>query len=193
MTDKDIILGIQNGEEKAFKALVDQYQELVINVCHGFVHNRDDALDISQDVFIKAFDSLGQFRGQSKLSTWLYRIAVNRSLNFIRDKKRKNIFSSLDILFEKNQSNPAEYETNPEEAADRKIEQDERRKALYQAIDSLPKKQKIAITLNKLEDLSYKQIAEIMNISVSETGVLVNRARNKLQTKLLEKLKRQSL
>ena len=193
LNDQDIILGIRNGEESAFKALVDQYQELVINVCHGFVHNREDALDISQDVFIKAFDSIGQFRSQSKLSTWLYRIAVNRPLNFIRDKKRKNIFSSLDILFDPQRTNPVENESDPEDRMDEKMEKEERLKVLHQALDTLPRKQKVALTLNKLEGLSYKQIAEIMDISVSETGVLINRARKKLQSKLTESFKKQSI
>ena len=189
MTDKQIIQGIRKGDEASFRELVDQYQEMVINVSNRFVHNRDDALDVAQDVFIKTYDSIGKFREQSSLSTWLYRITVNRSLNFIRDKKRRNIFNSLDVLFENEESSPVKQEQDHHDTADVQLEKEENTHALYKALDDLPKKQRVAITLNKLEGLSYKEISEIMDISVSETGVLINRARKKLQKRLLQYFK----
>jgi len=189
MTDKQIIQGIQQGDEAAFKTLVDQYQDMVINVSHRFVRNRDDALDIAQEVFIKAYDSVEKFREQSSLSTWLYRIAVNRSLNFVRDRKRKNIINSLDMLFENEGPSPIQQQQDHNDRADEQMEKNENMHALYKALDELPKKQRAALTLNKLEELSYKEIAAIMEISVSETGVLINRARKKLQKKLLNHLK----
>jgi len=189
MTDQQIIRGIQQGQEQAFKALVDQHQEMVINVCNSFVHNKEDALDISQEVFIKAYGTIGQFRQQSRLSTWLYRIAVNQSLNFIRDNKRRNIFSSLDLLFDHSKTGRMEKEDDKNQAADERMEQQERLKALYKAMDKLPQKQKAVLTLNKMEALSYKEIADIMDISVSETGVLINRAKKKLQQKLVDRFK----
>jgi RNA polymerase sigma-70 factor (ECF subfamily) len=189
MTDKQIIQGIRQGDEAAFRALVNHYQEMVINVSYRFVHSRDDAMDIAQEVFIKAYDSIGKFREQSSLSTWLYRIAVNRSLNFVRDKKRKNIFNSLDLLFENENSSPLQQEEDQNDTADEKMEKQENTRALYKALDDLPKKQRVAITLNKLEELTYKEIAEIMEISVSETGVLINRARKKLRKKLVSYFK----
>src|SRR6056297_2283897 len=108
MTDQQIIQGLKAQDETAFKEFVDKYQEMVLNVSNSFVHNKDDAMDIAQEVFIKVYDSVDKFKEQSKISTWLYRIAVNKSLNYIRDKKRKNIFSSLDLLFESSGNNPAE-------------------------------------------------------------------------------------
>jgi RNA polymerase sigma-70 factor (ECF subfamily) len=186
MIDQQLIQGIKNKEEKAFQEFVDKYQEMVINVCNRFVHNYDDALDIAQDVFIKVYNSVEKFKEESKISTWLYRIAVNKSLNFIRDKKRKNIFSSLDLLFENSETNPAEIVRDESENSEEHIEKDERKQALMKAIDALPKKQKIAITLNKLEEMPYKDIAEVMNISVTETGVLINRAKNNIQKKIMK-------
>lgn len=189
MTEKEIIQGIRQGNDAAFKTLVDRYQDMVINVSNRFVHSRDDALDIAQEVFIKAYDSIGRFREQSSLSTWLYRMAVNRSLNSIRDRKRKNIFNSLDILFENEENSPIQQEQDHNDPVDVQMEKQENIQALYKALDSLPKKQRVAITLNKLEGLSYKEIADIMDISVSETGVQINRARKKLQKKLLNHFK----
>lgn len=188
MDDSQILQGIQNGDETAFRELVENYQDMVINVCNRFVHSREDALDISQEVFIKAYRSVDQFRGQARLSTWLYRIAVNKSLNFLRDKKRKNIFNSLDLLFDRQKDNPADQMKDNDADVTEKMEKNEKMDILYQALDSLPKKQRVAVTLNKLEELSYKEVAEIMDVSVSETGVLINRGKKALQKKMAARM-----
>ena len=80
MGEKEMIKAILKGDQKAFKLLVDTYQLMVVNTCYAFVHDQDEAEDIAQDVFIQVFESLSTFRFQSKLSTWLYKIAVNRSI-----------------------------------------------------------------------------------------------------------------
>ncbi|MGM0498477.1 MAG: RNA polymerase sigma factor [Bacteroidota bacterium] len=190
MTDKQIVREIKNGNEGAFKELVEKNQEMIINACNSFVHNREDAMDIAQEVFIKAYNSIHKFQGKSKLSSWLYRIAVNNSLNFIRDYKRKNILSSLDLLFENSTdiSDKIEDDTDNKEKS---FENEEMRAALKKSVGELPKKQKVALTLNKFEELSYKEIAEVMEISVSETGVLINRAKKQLQKKLIKKAENQ--
>ncbi len=186
MSDHQLIQGIKNKEEDAFRKFVDKYQQMVINVANSFVHDYDDSLDIAQEVFIKVYDTIEKFREQSKISTWLYRITVNKSLNFIRDKKRKNIFSSLDLLFdnpvESSEDNFQDITYNMED----EMEDEESKKALMEAISNLPKKQKIAITLNKLEEIPYKEVAKIMDISVSETGVLINRAKKKIEKRLIK-------
>jgi RNA polymerase sigma-70 factor (ECF subfamily) len=84
MSDVEIIELLKQGSEQAFKKLVETHQKLVVNTCFGMVHNREDAEDIAQDVFIEVYRNIQKFRADSKLSTWLYRIAVNRSLNHIR-------------------------------------------------------------------------------------------------------------
>ena len=188
MTEQELISGIKNRDENAFKEFVDQNQELVVNVCNSFLHNRDDAQDVSQEVFIKVYHSIDSFKGDSKISTWLYRIAVNKSLNFLRSKKRRNIFSSLDLLLEDKNSNPAENIPDQEEDAESKVSNNEQVNEMFSLIDQLPDKQKTAITLNKLEGLSYREISKIMNISVTETGVLINRAKKKIQKQMIKKL-----
>ncbi|MFP4619933.1 MAG: RNA polymerase sigma factor [Bacteroidales bacterium] len=191
MTDQEIIQGLKNRNETAFKAFVDKYQHLVLNVSNNFVHNKEDAMDIAQEVFIKVYDSVDSFREESKISTWLYKIAVNKSLNYLRDKKKRNIFNSLDLIFEKNKNdNPVENIADDQEISQEKMESEERKEILFKAMDELPVKQKTALTLNKLEGLPYKEIAGIMDTSVTETGVLINRARKKLQKKLVEQFKK---
>ena len=188
MTDQELIRGIKEKDESAFKEFVDKYQEMVLNTCNRFVHNYDDSMDIAQEVFIKVYDTSDKFREQSKISTWLYRIAVNKSLNHIRNKKRKNIFNSLDLLFENQKSSEARIEDESETMEENMI-LNEKKDALKKAIDELPQKQKVAITLSKLEEMPYKEIAEVMNISVTEAGVLINRAKKNIQKKILRQFK----
>ena len=99
MTDQELIDQIQSGSQSAFRHLVDKYQVLVFNTCIGFVGNRQSAEDLSQDVFIETYRSISKFRGEAKLSTWLYRISVNKSLNHIRDHKKHNVVRSLERFF----------------------------------------------------------------------------------------------
>jgi RNA polymerase sigma-70 factor (ECF subfamily) len=183
MTENEIIQKLQEGNEQAFKQLVENYQKLVVNTCFGMLHNLEDAEDIAQEVFIEVFRSIDKFRADSKLSTWLYRISVNRSLNFIRDNKRKKWFQSFeDTLFLKNSQGNAKTQHNETPAAE--MENKQRAAVLYQAIDSLVENQKTAFTLNKYEDLSYKEISEVMNLSVSSVESLIHRAKLNLQKKL---------
>ncbi|UCH14944.1 MAG: sigma-70 family RNA polymerase sigma factor, partial [Bacteroidales bacterium] len=84
MTDKEFVLEIRKGNQQAFRKFVEKHQLTVVKICNGFVHNPQDAEDIAQEVFIEVYQSVHKFRGEAKLSTWLYRIAVNKSLNHLR-------------------------------------------------------------------------------------------------------------
>jgi RNA polymerase sigma-70 factor (ECF subfamily) len=184
MKESEIIQKLQQGNEQAFKQLVVNYQKLVVNTCFGIVHNTEDAEDIAQEVFIEVFRSIQNFRADAKLTTWLYRIAVNRSLNFIRDNKRRKWFQPFEIGVSEKSAQfkeiaGAHYETPASE-----MENKQRATLLYQAIDTLAENQKVAFTLNKYEDLSYKEISEVMNLSVSSVESLIHRAKISLQKKL---------
>jgi len=183
MVETEIIQKLQQGNEQAFKQLVENYQKQVVNTCFGIVHNTEDAEDIAQEVFIEVFRSIQNFRADAKLSTWLYRIAVNRSLNFIRDNKRKKWFQSFeDTVLAKNA--PINIPEGHHETPSEELENSQRAIILHEAIDSLPDNQKTAFTLNKYEDLSYKEISEVMDLSVSSVESLIHRAKLKLQKKL---------
>jgi RNA polymerase sigma-70 factor (ECF subfamily) len=184
MTEAEIIQKLQQGNEQAFKQLVEKYQKLVVNTCFGMVHNTEDAEDIAQDVFIEVFRSIQNFRADSKISTWLYRIAVNRSLNFIRDNKRKKWFLSIEEFVKGKTTQINEIQNSKNETPLSELENNQRARILHDAIDSLPENQKTAFTLNKYEDLSYKEISEVMNLSVSSVESLIHRAKIKLQEKL---------
>ena len=181
-SENDLITLLKEGSETAFRDLVDQNQARVYNTCLGFVRNEDEADDIAQEVFIEIYRSIRSFRGESKLSTWIYRIAVTKSLEHIRAKKRKKryaIFRSL-VYSDDNTVMDIPDHIHPGILAENR----ERAKILFLAIEQLPENQKVAFTLNKIEGMSYEEIAGVMKKTVSSVESLLHRARLKLQENL---------
>ena len=176
--DSVIIDQLKNRDEKAFRQLVEEYQQMVFRTCMGIVHNADD---VTQEVFIEAFNSIDKFRADSKISTWLYRIAMNKSLNFIRDHKRSKFFQSIGLKSTPDIPDEDHNFDQPFEA----LQQQQRKKIMDAAIDSLPENQRSAFVLHKVDDLSYKEISEIMAISLSSVESLIFRAKQNLQKKLI--------
>ena len=190
MSDSGLIDKIKRGDQQAFKLLFDKYHLRVFNTCMGFLHNKNDADDITQEVFIEVYKSINKFRADSKLSTWIYRIAVNKSLNFIRDNKRSKWLKSIETILTGAIRNDVEIKHGSGYDPEMILENKEKAEMLHKTIDSLPKNQKIAFTLNKYEDLSYKQISEVMDISLSSVESLIHRAKKNLQEKLLNYYKK---
>lgn len=183
MTETEIVKGIKAGNEQAFKELVELHKDKIVNACYGFLQNREDAEDMAQEVFVDAYQSIHRFRSEARLSTWLYRIAVNKSLNLVKKNKRKKWIGSLQTIFQsEQQEKDVEDVRTPDPQAD--LELAERRKILWHAIETLAENQKIAFTLSKFEGLSYREIAEIMGTTVSAVESLLNRAKSNLQKKL---------
>ena len=166
-----------------FKSLVELHQERVRNTCFRFVKNPQDADDVAQDVFIQVYESLGHFREDAEVSTWIYRIAVNKSLDFIRKQKRKKRFGQITSIL-----GFGDDEDNVELSSDgnplQDLEDKERKQVLDWAIAKLPDNQKAAITLSKFDEFSNKEIANIMNMSVSAVEALIHRAKNNLHKHL---------
>jgi len=181
-SDQMLIRELKDGEEEAFKELVEKYQDKVYNTCLGFVKNTEDADDLSQEVFIEIYRSINKFREESSLSTWIYRITVNKSLELLRRMKRKKRFGFLTGSGEesvKRETRDLDF-NHPGVLAENR----EKAEILFKAIDKLPEKQRIAFTLNKLEDLNYEQIAEVMGKSISSVESLLHRARTNLKKML---------
>lgn len=175
MHEKEMIEAILKGDQKAFKLLVDTYQLMVVNTCYAFVHDRDEAEDIAQDVFVQVFESLGRFRFESKLSTWLYRIAVNRSINHCKSPRGRAIKIDIDSW---KQQEVAQSVEMPQQQI---LEEQEQIELLHKAIDKLPENQRTALILNKYEELSYKEIADVMGVTLSSVESLIFRAKNNLE------------
>jgi RNA polymerase sigma-70 factor (ECF subfamily) len=177
MTDGQIIHGILEKKESAFREFVEKYRPNVMRPCHSLVHSLDDAEDLTQETFIEVYHSIGRFRGKAALSTWIYRIAVNKSLNHIRKNKKESLVSRIGSFFGKDEPGIPVTENTA-------LEEKEKMKILYGAVDSLSRNQRIAFTLHKYDELSYKEIAEVMNVSVSSVESLIHRAKRNLQKKL---------
>lgn len=183
MHDKELIEEIKKGNERAFKELVESYKDLVVNTCYGFLQSHEDAEDIAQDVFIEVYKTIQSFREEAKLSTWLYRLAVNKSLNQIKKTRRKKWLTGLPTIIggEGEEIQVVDIKTPDPQMV---LEQEERIKILNQAIGKLAKNQKIAFTLRKYKGLSYKEIAEVMGTTLSAVESLLNRAKKNLEKKL---------
>ena len=171
------------SKEESFRSLVAEHQEMVINTCYRFVFNREDAEDLAQDVFIEVYRSLEQFREEAKLSTWIYRIAVTKSLDHLRRLKRKKRFSSLKRVIgieDPSSDIAAPFSENPAEA----FAETEEARVLQEALGTLPDSQKTAFLLSKQEGFSNQEIADILKTSVSAVESLVHRAKKNLHDKL---------
>jgi RNA polymerase sigma-70 factor (ECF subfamily) len=183
IVDKVSIQELKNGSQFGFKQLVESHKNKVINTCFGFVHNRADAEDIAQDVFVEVYQSVNSFNEDSSISTWIYRIAVNKSLDFIRKSKRKKRWAELTRI-NLDSKNETDHWFTDDNNPQLTLENLERMKILNAAIETLPQNQRAAFTLHKYEDLSYKEVAEILNTSVSSVESLMHRAKINLQQKL---------
>lgn len=177
MTEEQFVEHLKSGDNGAFKNLIDLHQGQVIHTCYGFVRNQEDAEDLAQEVFIEVYRSISNFRGDSKLSTWIYRIAVSRSLNRVKKNKFNQLISSFENLFDH-----AKVESNNK--PDQLLESKERAKSLQKTIDKLPENQRIAFVLHHYDGYSYLQISEIMDCSLSSVESLIHRAKVGLRKKL---------
>ncbi len=174
---------LKKGDESAFKLIVESRKDLVYNTAIGLLQNAEDAEDITQEVFVKVFESIHQFKGESAFSTWLYKIAVTKSLELIRSRKRKKRFAFVTSLFGEN--NEPRYD--PVDFVHPGVQMDNRERAakLMQAISQLVENQRVAFTLHKIEGVSYQEIAEIMGVTISAVESLIHRAKANLR-KILE-------
>ena len=164
--------------------MFDANKTMVYNLALSFLQNTEDAEDLTQEVFIEVYNSFYKFNGNSTISTWIYRITVNKALDFIRKKKRKKRFSIVNRLFA---TEELDVESNQIVHFDHPgvlMEQKENARLVFKLIDELKENQRAAFILFHLEDLSQKQIAEIMGISTKAVELLVRRAKLKLKEKL---------
>lgn len=182
MTDKELIEGILQRDRTAFQLLVGRFQQKVIKTAFHFLGNMEDAEDLSQDIFLEIIRSMHTFRNNSTLDTWIYRIAVNRSINLLKKNKRRDIFIRLESILglSKNHRSlePSTDEQSEEQTAN------ENQKLLHDSIAKLPENQRIAFVLHKFDDQSYKQVAMVMDLSLSAVESLIHRAKQNLQTQL---------
>ena len=180
MDERTLIDSIAKGDNYAFSVLVNEYKNKIFNTTLGIVQHYEDAEDLTQEVFIEIFQSIVHFKGESKLSTWIYRITLTKSLEFLRKKKRKKRFAPVLSLFGKNNV-LQEINKNYFHHPGVELENKEKAAILFNAIDKLAENQKTAFLLHKTEQLSYNEIAEIMQITIPSVESLMFRAKQNLQ------------
>ena len=178
--DTDLTRKLIEGDRISFENLVKQFKNKVFNTSLSILQNVEDAEDITQEVFVEVFQSLKNFKGESKLSTWIYRIAVSKSLEFLRWKNRKKRFGFMQSLLYNNLTETILEIPNFFHPGIQ-LENKERAAILFAAINKLPENQKTAFILHKIEGLSYAEVADVMHATVSSVESLLFRAKQSLQ------------
>lgn len=167
-----IAKSIASGDRAAFRKLYDSYRESVNNLCYAMVREPNEAEDLVQEVFVEVFCSIGSYKGKSKLSTWIYRISVNKSINHIRRQKVRRLFTS------RVQKSASEAESK---TADWELREKEYQKHYEKALSLLSEKQKTAFVLYMYDNMPQKEIAEVMNCSLASVEVNIHRARRAIE------------
>jgi len=184
LSEQNLIDQLQAGKQAAFSRLLDDYQQKVFGTCISFIPNKEDAEDIAQEVFLEVFKSISKFKGDSKLSTWIYKIAANKCLEFIRKKNSKKRFAFMQtILGNEIPLDKTSYFTEVNHPGIL-LENKEKSAIIFKAINTLPESQRVVFTLAKIDGKSYQEIIEITGKSLSSVESVMFRAKKGLQEKL---------
>jgi RNA polymerase sigma-70 factor (ECF subfamily) len=175
-SDEVLIALVHQGEHAAFRVLVERYQERIRNLIYSIFHEPGVVDDLSQEVFIKAYEALHQFRFQSSFYTWLYRIAVNKSRDELRKRKVRRWFSLQSMMESSDKELGAKIVVEPQDH--------ELQELLAAGLKSLPEKYRIAVILKDVDGFSYEEIAEIMECEIGTVKSRLSRARSMLRKKL---------
>jgi RNA polymerase sigma-70 factor (ECF subfamily) len=182
-SDRELVHNARRGDKEAFRELVERYQRKVVSVALGMVHNREDAIEIAQETFVKAFENLSRFKGDSSFYTWLYRIVVNRAIDFQRRERRRptvGFDEQSGLEMEYDDSFKEERSTDPFQ----RVQAHEVGERVSAAIGELTPDHKAVILLREVEGLSYEEISRVMRCSKGTVMSRLHYARKKLQQKL---------
>lgn len=181
MSDQELIQQLRQGNEPAFRWLVDNYRNRVFHTVLNILQDTKEAEDAAQETFIQVFESIGSFKEESSLSTWIYRIAVHKSLDKIRRRKTREKLHKLLPWWMPEEKKSAEGSFHhPGIVAENK----EKAAVLFRAIESLPEKQRLAFTLIKVQGMNYEEACELMQQNIKAVESLITRARQNLQKTL---------
>jgi RNA polymerase sigma-70 factor (ECF subfamily) len=178
--DQHYINLILNGNPNAFTALVDRYKNMVYTLALKMVNNKEEAEEIAQDTFIKVYNSLGKFKGESKFSTWVYKITYNTCLDSLKKSKREKKTSYIEDF--------SEHQVKEIEGILDAIDEKEKNQVIQDCLEELPNDEAFLLILYYFEDQSVDEISKVMNNSVSNIKVKLFRTRKKLASILKERL-----
>lgn len=184
MQEEQFIIDLQQGKRDAYNQLIVDYEQKVFATCISFVPNKEDAEDVAQEVFVEVFNSIHKFKGNSSLSTWIFRISTNKCLEFIRKSNAKKRFGFMQsIMSNETPIDKSNYFTEFNHPGI-VLENKEKSETLFHAINQLPDAQKVVFTLSKVDDKSNQEISDITKKSISSVESLMFRAKKNLQTLL---------
>ena len=178
--DKVFIDKILDGDSNAFAVLVDRYKDLVYTLAIRMVKNKEEAEEVAQDTFIKVYKSLAKFKGDSKFSTWIYKVAYNTCLDRLKKIKRQYNTVAIDEY--------TEHQVKTIDNALDKIEEQEKQLAIKSCLELLPSEDSFILTLYYFEELSLDEISKVIGLKPNNVKVKLFRSRKKLATILKEKL-----
>ena len=179
-SDQHYINKVLQGDNTAFAILVDRYKDLIYTLVLRVVKSREEAEEVSQDTFLKVFKSLSKFKGDSKFSTWIYRVGYNTCLDRLKKNKREHQTVAIDEF--------TEHQIKTLDNALDNMELEERKQAIQDCLQLLPSKDAYLITLYYFEELSLEEISKIIGVAANNVKVKLFRSRKKLATILKERL-----
>jgi RNA polymerase sigma-70 factor (ECF subfamily) len=180
--DRELVLRVQQGDKSAFDLLVIKYQHKIIQLVSRYVKDRSEAQDVAQEAFIKAYRSIGGFRGDAAFYTWLYRIAINTAKNDLVSRSRRHLDYQLEIELAETSENTSQLKEM--ETPETQLLNQEILVNIKETIDNLPEEMRIAIILCEFEGLSYETIAQTMNCPVGTVRSRIFRAREAIDNAL---------
>jgi RNA polymerase sigma-70 factor (ECF subfamily) len=185
VTESELIRQAQNGNTGAFDELVGRFRNRVFGMIYNMVHNEQDAWDLAQDSFVKAWKSIGRFRGQSSFYTWLYRIVMNVTIDWLRKKQVKGSGAEFDDSIQLKDIDPASRTVPKADALPhQKMERQEIRARIEAAIAQLSPEHRAVILMKEMEDMQYHEIAESLGCSIGTVMSRLFYARKRLQNML---------
>ena len=182
IVDQELVQRVQAGDKNAFDVLIIKYQQRIINVITGFVHDPVEAQDVAQEAFVKAYRAIPNFRGDSAFYTWLYRIAINTSKNHLAARARRPPTSDVDAADATNVYDAPELKEF--ETPESNLVSDELEQAIHQAIDELQEDTATAIKLREFEGMSYEEISEAMECPIGTVRSRIFRAREAIEQRI---------
>ncbi len=185
--ESEIIHKVLSGKREAFETLVEKYEKLIYNLSYQLTNSTEDAFDISQETFLKAYKSLGSFRGDCKFSTWLYKICNNVANDYLRSKQRKQTISLTVYDEEDEKEEQLDIADEVNENPDEQLLKKERIEAVREAIAALSPDHREVIVLRDIEGYSYDEISEILDLEIGTVKSRINRARQIIKETLIKR------
>lgn len=179
VNDKELILRLQRGDEWAFQLLVRRFRKKIFSIAFGITLDAEESQDIMQEVFLQVYRTIGDFRGDASLSTWLHRITVNRSLNWKRRWARQ--FKWLHLSIDSTEGQPAAEPESDLPSAEMRLANVQTRRQIDNALKMLPDQARTVFVLRELEGLSYEEIADVAGIKLGTVRSRLFHARKRLR------------